>query len=737
MRKIRIQPPLYWLAIWAGGTLLFIIIALCSILGLLHKVSQRQLILFSQGIVESSAQASDDMSTAVKDILDGISLDPDLSKLINYESIPSNDLLRGLQQLKMYRETNYLVDSIYIYNNRNQNVYVASPNAMEAVYALSDFYDQSAVEVLNRYQNYQNMSPFFRNLISTYPTMEVVPMVSYLRYNTLAPQGDSYVIMINIREDVLYEQLNTVSADMDTLLLLADQQGSVKQISSPEGDLEIPEGLAQKVLKQEETDGYFVDESLSAERIVCYRSVLNNKWVLISVSDENSLNILFRSNEYIGSLLMLILLFAFCCVGAIVVIRKLSEVISANRQKLIQIEHERREKAYENKRQAILGFLKTPGREMETVLPLIKNGYPICTDKDAVLVILYLDQYTTSIPEQYATMRDRKSLKYGICNIAEELLAEFEVSFSSYEDDARCFVMLQSVRNETALLDKLCTVQNSVLAGLGISLSVFVSPRVPLGEVAHSYETLSNALPYRQLVGLGKILTSEMLEARESTDVEIKSEKLKQLSQLILQMDIEKVQRHLKEMLFHIARGSYKSFQVNLVQIVVCIDDALTKLQLNNGIEKAIHVGTMLHSINSLESVAEIYSSIETVLLQTEKRIEQSSQGNQHNKLILQIQEMVRRGYSNQDFSINMVAERLNMSAAYLSRLFKKNTGVTFVEYVLSVRMNEACYLLAETETPIEEVVAQVGFSDISYFYKTFKKVNGCTPAVYRKNRQN
>lgn len=86
------------------------------------------------------------------------------------------------------------------------------------------------------------------------------------------------------------------------------------------------------------------------------------------------------------------------------------------------------------------------------------------------------------------------------------------------------------------------------------------------------------------------------------------------------------------------------------------------------------------------------------------------------------------------DFSINTIAEKMQMSAGYLGRLFKKSTGTTFLEYLLSVRMEVARNLLTNANTPIDEIVRLVGFGDTPYFYKVFKKVNGCTPASYRKN---
>ncbi|WP_419020393.1 zinc-finger-containing protein [Eubacterium callanderi] len=72
----------------------------------------------------------------------------------------------------------------------------------------------------------------------------------------------------------------------------------------------------------------------------------------------------------------------------------------------------------------------------------------------------------------------------------------------------------------------------------------------------------------------------------------------------------------------------------------------------------------------------------------------------------------------------------------YVGRLFKRSTGITLVEYILEVRMDAARTLLTDTDLSVTEIVPRVGFGDAPYFYKVFKKTNGCTPAQYRVNQR-
>ena len=86
--------------------------------------------------------------------------------------------------------------------------------------------------------------------------------------------------------------------------------------------------------------------------------------------------------------------------------------------------------------------------------------------------------------------------------------------------------------------------------------------------------------------------------------------------------------------------------------------------------------------------------------------------------------------------TIEKVAESLGKSANYLSSLFKRETGSSFTDYLLRLRMEEACRLLQNTGMPIKKVGEQVGYSDYVYFSKLFKKTFGCSASDYRRERK-
>ncbi|MBP1990431.1 response regulator transcription factor [Paenibacillus eucommiae] len=79
------------------------------------------------------------------------------------------------------------------------------------------------------------------------------------------------------------------------------------------------------------------------------------------------------------------------------------------------------------------------------------------------------------------------------------------------------------------------------------------------------------------------------------------------------------------------------------------------------------------------------------------------------------------------------VAGFLYMNPNYFSSLFKREMGLSFVDYVNEFRIRKARTLLVETDEKVYEVSIRVGYSNFSYFNKLFKRLNGVTPQAYRE----
>lgn len=101
-------------------------------------------------------------------------------------------------------------------------------------------------------------------------------------------------------------------------------------------------------------------------------------------------------------------------------------------------------------------------------------------------------------------------------------------------------------------------------------------------------------------------------------------------------------------------------------------------------------------------------------------------------RLILQVKEYVDKHYAER-ITLRDVADALSISRTYLASQFKQETGMTFLNYLVSVRMERARELLLNTPMKVYEITASVGYENTIHFSKLFKEYYGLNPMEYKK----
>lgn len=101
-------------------------------------------------------------------------------------------------------------------------------------------------------------------------------------------------------------------------------------------------------------------------------------------------------------------------------------------------------------------------------------------------------------------------------------------------------------------------------------------------------------------------------------------------------------------------------------------------------------------------------------------------------EIVNAVKRFLHENYHSSNISLAMLAETFHVNPSHLSEIFKKNTGQTYTEYLLDLRIRKSMALLKDPLLRIVDVAELVGFSNPNYFSIVFKKKTGMTPNEFR-----
>ncbi|SEU28157.1 two component transcriptional regulator, AraC family [Lacrimispora sphenoides] len=136
-------------------------------------------------------------------------------------------------------------------------------------------------------------------------------------------------------------------------------------------------------------------------------------------------------------------------------------------------------------------------------------------------------------------------------------------------------------------------------------------------------------------------------------------------------------------------------------------------------------------SINDYTYLEKIRQSVLELLEQYKKEYESNS-GRILRKEVAEAKSFVR-SHMKEELQVAEIAAMVNMSGSYFSHVFKKEEGISFLEYVYRVRMEHARYLLESSDLKVNEIADEVGIFNPNYFSTQFKKSVGQSPLEYRQ----
>ena len=181
----------------------------------------------------------------------------------------------------------------------------------------------------------------------------------------------------------------------------------------------------------------------------------------------------------------------------------------------------------------------------------------------------------------------------------------------------------------------------------------------------------------------------------------------------------------------HIKTLSDTSRRNRILEILVLTNHAKS-LDSQNDVGFMDYIG-VVNELMSLSGDALLESAYRRFIFIT-NYVRSQSNIDYSNHIVQVTKEYLENHYA-EDISLEDIAEQVNISPQYFSKLIKKTTGFNFIDWLSMLRVKKAKELLTNSNLTVKEVCFMVGYKDPNYFSRIFKKRIGITPSEYIKKQ--
>lgn len=248
---------------------------------------------------------------------------------------------------------------------------------------------------------------------------------------------------------------------------------------------------------------------------------------------------------------------------------------------------------------------------------------------------------------------------------------------------------------------------------------------------AQSYRDAMEAVYYRIIYGCGQIIYYEKLSHIPFLSKEEKNIYIHNFRRAIEAINLTEFLNLINQLFFK-PKHLFPLFDV--IDIIKDINQVLihTDASLNHEDLSIDYLsGQIYYAIENALSLGSLKEAVADPVISIFENIHAASQA-QNAKPIRIVLKYIEEHY-HETIRLEDMAALVSLNPAYLSNIFKKETGENFVLFLNAYRIDKAKEILKNTQLTINEVAYSVGFLDGRYFSKSFKKLVGITPKDYRK----
>lgn len=321
---------------------------------------------------------------------------------------------------------------------------------------------------------------------------------------------------------------------------------------------------------------------------------------------------------------------------------------------------------------------------------------------------------------------------YIIKNIVEEMICRKNKGYIVESDGMLiCLVNIDDIELAGAKEDiyrSICEGQSFINSKFNIDITAVISNiHSNIFGISEAYQESLQLMEYKLVMGIQKIISYDDIPHEENTKYQYSLETEQRLINYIKVGEFQ----YAKELLENIIDSSFEKYKVSFKFMKCLMFDIVNTLLRVSG-DAHLQFNDM-ERILECKTLEEMKGEILKVLKKACDNINKFKQSkNKNGEMIERAIQLIENKYMEENLNISFIADQLDITPDYLSRIFKNHTGEAMLDYINRIRLQRAKELLVKKESNIAEVAKKTGFSNVNTFIRIFKKHEGVTPGQYK-----
>lgn len=254
-------------------------------------------------------------------------------------------------------------------------------------------------------------------------------------------------------------------------------------------------------------------------------------------------------------------------------------------------------------------------------------------------------------------------------------------------------------------------------------------------EIFQAFRESELAVDYRFIQGKNSAIYYAYATKAAGSPLPEINDDFRQIVQSIKTAAVAEIEKQITRFFTHLieSRISVYRAELEIQKYFITIINALEELDISCTDLGINSQSDPILKLNGMKTLVESENWIREFCLLASEKLTQKRQDFSEKTVYAAI-DIIHKQYSRHDLSTDVLCLQLAISSGYLSRIFKKHTNMTVIEYIMDFRVEKAKELANSTDLKNYEIADAVGYSDPGYFSTIFRKTSGKTLSEYRQS---